>query len=109
MNVVQAGETGPTLSDNRVPYHGSNDHASNGIEYPAVSRTASSTANDYYTFLTHSLPHSMFEKPRAKSKINPKTSECHKLNDSPHLLKSMEEYRQEYGKGMTVSHTLEDS
>jgi len=66
-------------------------------------------ANDYYTFLTHSLPHSMFEKPRAKSKINPKTSECHKLNDSPHLLKSMEEYRQEYGKGMTVSHTLEDS
>jgi len=25
------------------------------------------------------------------------------------LLKSMEEYRQEYGKGMTVSHTLEDS
>jgi hypothetical protein len=62
VNVVQAGETGPTLSDNRVPYHGSNDHASNGIEYPAVSRTASSTANDYYTFLTHSLPHSMFEK-----------------------------------------------
>ena len=32
-----------------------------------------------------------------------------KLNDNPNLLKSMEEYRQEYGKGMTVSHTLEDS
>jgi len=51
----------------------------------------------------------MFEKPRAKSKINPKTRECHKLSDSNNLLKSMEEYRQEYGKGMTVSHTLEDS
>jgi len=25
------------------------------------------------------------------------------------LLKSMEEYRQEYGKGMSLSHTLEDS
>jgi hypothetical protein len=51
----------------------------------------------------------MFEKPRAKSENHPEMSECHKLSDSNNLLKSMEEYRQEYGKGMTVSHTLEDS
>jgi len=36
-------------------------------------------------------------------------TERRKLNGSLNLLKSMEEYRQEYGKGMTVSHTLEDS
>jgi len=47
--------------------------------------------------------------PCAKSKNHPKMNECHKLNAHPDLLKSMEEYRQEYGKGMTVSHTLEDS
>jgi len=38
-----------------------------------------------------------------------KSRSCHKLNDSNNLLKSMEEYRQEYGKGMSLSHTLEDS
>ena len=51
----------------------------------------------------------MFEKPRAKSESHPKMTERLNLNDCPKLLKSMEEYRQEYGKGMTVSHTLEDS
>jgi len=51
----------------------------------------------------------MFEKPYAKSKIHPKMTDHRKLNDNHKLLKGMEEYRQEYGKGMTVSHTLEDS
>jgi len=32
-----------------------------------------------------------------------------KLNTHHKLLKSMEEYRQEYGKSMSLSHTLEDS
>jgi hypothetical protein len=51
----------------------------------------------------------MSEKACAKSDNHPKMTERRKLNDSANLLKSMEEYRQEYGKGMTVSHTLEDS
>ena len=68
-------------------------------------------ANDYYTFLTHSLPHSVFEETRVKhsGKSQPNRECRRKLNDSPKLLKSMEEYRQEYGKGMSLSHTLEDS
>jgi len=54
-------------------------------------------------------PRSVFINTCAKSKNHPKMTERRKLNGSLNLLKSMEEYRQEYGKGMTVSHTLEDS
>jgi hypothetical protein len=51
----------------------------------------------------------MFENLCAKSENHPKMNDRHKLNGGPNLLKSMEEYRQEYGKGMSLSHTLEDS
>jgi len=51
----------------------------------------------------------VFKKHCAKSENHSKMTKHHKLNGGLILLKSMEEYRQEYGKGMTVSHTLEDS
>jgi len=53
--------------------------------------------------------HRMFEKPREKSENHPEMTDRRKLNHSLYLLKSMEEYRQEYRKGMSLSHTLEDS
>ena len=45
VNVIQAGETGPTLSDNEVPYH-----ASNGIEDSAVAVQSVKPARDYLVF-----------------------------------------------------------
>jgi len=64
---------------------------------------------DLWQFERHKTSHNVFENTCAKSKNHPKTNVCHNTNAGPNLLKSMEEYRQEFGKGMSLSHTLEDS